>query len=170
MDVLAILDCCFAAATRSLTDRTCQVLAACGSNETARSVTTQLLGSILEAKPLHQGQKTRILGRGSQSCSHLYSTLPVPSHVLGVEASPFPKDSLRQQGSSCREFLQSPLLRSMTFTINSNGISLPMHRRLGLSTWGVQGPLPYRLEREGQACKECKRATATCACGVINCR
>jgi hypothetical protein len=22
----------------------------------------------------------RILGRGSQSCSHLYSTLPVPSH------------------------------------------------------------------------------------------
>ena len=38
------------------------------------------LGSILEAKPLHQGQKTRILGRGSQSCSHLYSTLPVPSH------------------------------------------------------------------------------------------
>src|ERR1700684_4057378 len=43
-------------------------------------VTTQPLGSILEAKPLHQGQKTRILGRGSQSCSHLYSTLPVPSH------------------------------------------------------------------------------------------
>src|SRR6202451_2293103 len=42
-------------------------------------VTTQPLGSILEAKPLHQGQKTRILGRGSQSCSHLYSTLPVPS-------------------------------------------------------------------------------------------
>jgi hypothetical protein len=40
---------------------------------------TQPLGSILEAKPLHQGQKTRILGRGSQSCSHLYSTLPVPS-------------------------------------------------------------------------------------------
>src|SRR6202046_2613177 len=38
-------------------------------------VTTQPLGSILEAKPLHQGQKTRILGRGSQSCSHLYSTL-----------------------------------------------------------------------------------------------
>jgi hypothetical protein len=32
-----------------------------------------LPGSILEAKPLHQGQKTRILGRGSQSCSHLYS-------------------------------------------------------------------------------------------------
>ena len=26
-------------------------------------VTTQPLGSILEAKPLHQGQKTRILGR-----------------------------------------------------------------------------------------------------------
>ena len=38
-------------------------------------VTTQPLGSILEAKPLHQGHKTRILGRGSQSCSHLYSTL-----------------------------------------------------------------------------------------------
>ena len=37
------------------------------------------LGSILEAKPLHQGQKTRILGRGFQSCSHLYSTLPVRS-------------------------------------------------------------------------------------------
>ena len=45
------------------------------------AVTTQPLGSILEAKPLHQGQKTRILGRGSQSCSHLYSTLPVPSHL-----------------------------------------------------------------------------------------
>ena len=45
----------------------------------ARTVTTQPLGSILEAKPLHQGQKTRILGRGSQSCSHLYSTLPMPS-------------------------------------------------------------------------------------------
>ena len=44
-------------------------------------VTTQPLGSILEAKPLHQGQKTRILGRGSQSCSHLYSTLPVPSQL-----------------------------------------------------------------------------------------
>ena len=46
----------------------------------AWSVTTQLLGSILEAKPLYQGQKTKILGRGSHSCSHLYSTLPVPSH------------------------------------------------------------------------------------------
>jgi hypothetical protein len=80
VDVLAILDCCFAAATRSLTDRTCQVLAVCGSNETETA-------------------RSR------------------------VEASPFPKDSLRQQGS-CGEFLQSPLLRSMTFTINSNGISL----------------------------------------------
>jgi hypothetical protein len=39
-------------------------------------------GSILEAKPLHQGQKTRILGRGSQSCSHLYSAFPVPSQNL----------------------------------------------------------------------------------------
>jgi hypothetical protein len=36
-------------------------------------VTTQPLGSILEAKLLRQGQKTRILGRQSQSCSHLYS-------------------------------------------------------------------------------------------------
>jgi hypothetical protein len=35
-------------------------------------VTAQPLGSILEAKPLRQGQKTRILGRQSQSCSHLY--------------------------------------------------------------------------------------------------
>ena len=49
------------------------------NEETLAFVTTQPLGSILEAKPLHQGQKTRILGRGSQSCSHLYSTLPVPS-------------------------------------------------------------------------------------------
>ena len=32
------------------------------------------IGSILEAKPLRQGQKTRILGRQSQSCSHLYYT------------------------------------------------------------------------------------------------
>jgi hypothetical protein len=47
-------------------------------------VTAQPLGSILEAKPLHQGQKTRILGRGSQSCSHLYSTLPVPSQDEGL--------------------------------------------------------------------------------------
>ena len=35
------------------------------------NVTTQPLGSILETKPLRQGQKTRILGRESQSCSHL---------------------------------------------------------------------------------------------------
>ena len=53
-------------------------------------VTTQPLGSILEAKPLRQGQKTRILGRGSQSCSHLYSTLPVPSH-FDVIANPTPQ-------------------------------------------------------------------------------
>ena len=46
-------------------------------------VTTQPLGRILEAsKPLRQGQKTRILGRQSQSCSHLYSRLPAPSHLL----------------------------------------------------------------------------------------
>ena len=57
----------------------------------AKNVITLLFGkchdptsSILEAKPLHQGQKTRILGRGSQSCSHLYSTLPVPSHVIAI--------------------------------------------------------------------------------------
>ena len=35
-------------------------------------VTAQPLGSILEAKPLRQGQKTKILGRQSQSRSHLY--------------------------------------------------------------------------------------------------
>jgi hypothetical protein len=47
-------------------------------------VTTQHLGSILEVKPLRQGQKTRILGRQSQSCScsHLYSTLPAPSQSV----------------------------------------------------------------------------------------
>jgi hypothetical protein len=41
------------------------------------------LGSILEAKTLRQGQKTRILaiGRRSQSCSHLYSRLPAPSDL-----------------------------------------------------------------------------------------
>ena len=50
-----------------------------GTGNVWNYLTTQPLGSILEAKPLHQGQKTRILGRGSQSCSHLYSTLPVPS-------------------------------------------------------------------------------------------
>ena len=38
-------------------------------------VTAQALGSILEAKPLRQVQKTRILGRQSKSCSHLYSRL-----------------------------------------------------------------------------------------------
>ena len=57
----------------------------------AVSVTTQPLGSILEAKPLHQGQKTRILGRGSQSCSHLYSTLPVPSQLAASVDHPIPR-------------------------------------------------------------------------------
>jgi hypothetical protein len=37
---------------------------------------------VLEAKPLRQGQKTRILGQQSKSCSHLYNRLPAPSHQV----------------------------------------------------------------------------------------
>jgi len=42
-------------------------------NDILDDVTAQPLGSILEAKPLCQGQKTRILGQQSKSCSHSYS-------------------------------------------------------------------------------------------------
>jgi len=51
--------------------------------EYAEIITAQPLGSILEAKPLRQGQKTRILGRQSQSCSHLYHRLPAPPQKSG---------------------------------------------------------------------------------------
>ncbi|KAJ5610581.1 hypothetical protein N7510_007300 [Penicillium lagena] len=39
VDTLGVLDCCYAGANRAKTDRTCQVLSACGPNEIARSRT-----------------------------------------------------------------------------------------------------------------------------------
>ena len=52
-----------------------QILLDMGENK-RQNVTAQPLGSILEAKPLRQGQKTRILGRRSKNCSHLYRLQP----------------------------------------------------------------------------------------------
>ena len=71
-----------------------------------RSRSNVPLGSILETKPLRQGQKARILGRGSQSCSHLYSTLPVPS----------------QQVIPPRPALQTPIIDHSTNSVPSNDI------------------------------------------------
>src|ERR1700722_20517760 len=48
----------------------------------------------MEAKPLHQRQKTRILGRRSKNCSHLYSGLLASSHVMMEGSVAYPPPSV----------------------------------------------------------------------------
>jgi hypothetical protein len=69
--------------------------------------------SILESKPLRQGQKTRILGRQSKGCSHLYSRLPAPSQS---------RSSSRSYSSLSLSVVPVPVSPSV---LRSTGTSLP---------------------------------------------
>src|ERR1700722_19346376 len=60
----------------------------CFLNDQGETVTAQPLGNILESQTAAPGQKTRILGRWSKNCSHLYSRLQPSAVTLVTSTQP----------------------------------------------------------------------------------
>ena len=141
MDVLAILDCCFAAATRNLTDRTCQVLAACGSNETARSRS----GGITFSQRLAAAARVlqRISPKPSVTIDDIYDQLQrdKPPHAPAPRLKYLCKECKYQARNSNMRLwsYQLPVSQGkQLFNLKSSFAPYPPVSRLLLSTHGNQ--------------------------------